>query len=178
METHETSITSLFVIKGKRFFDNRGELIKPYSISFFDDAHNFNVKEIWFTKSKQNVIRGMHLQTSPYSCDKIVSVIEGKVLDVILDLRKESLTYGKVFEIELSSDCIRAIFIPKGCAHGYKVLSENSIVMYMANEINVQKSDIGIRWDSFKYDWKIAKPILSEKDKNLEPFIYGETYFY
>ena len=170
-------IKDIKIISGKRFIDERGELIKPYSTSFINIDNPFDVKEVWFTKSKCNVIRGMHLQSTPYECDKIVSVIEGRILDVILDLRKNSKSYGEIYEIELSSNSISAVFIPKGCCHGYRVLSDQSIVMYMANEINVSKYDVGIKWNSFNYDWGIDTPIISEKDNNLKPFIYGETFY-
>ena len=173
----ETNIKGLYVIEGKRFTDLRGELVKPYSQDFMPDDLNLNFKEVWFTKSKLNVIRGMHLQVAPFACEKAVSAIEGSVLDVILDLRKDSETYGKTFETVLSSEEIKTLYIPKGCAHGYKVLTDKSIVMYMATEVNVGHCDIGIRWNSFDYDWKTDNPILSEKDLNLEPFIYGKTMF-
>jgi len=102
-----THIEGLLVFDGFNFTDLRGSLIKPYSKSFFKDFNNdinLDFKEVWFTKSKKNVIRGMHLQVGEYACEKIVSVIQGKVLDVILDIRKNSKTFGKVFDIELSDD--------------------------------------------------------------------------
>ncbi|HHX66868.1 MAG TPA: dTDP-4-keto-6-deoxy-D-glucose epimerase [Gallicola sp.] len=168
-----TDIEGLLILDGFRFNDLRGSLIKPYSKSFFkgyENKINLDIKETWFTKSHKNVIRGMHLQVGEFACEKIVSVIQGKLLDVILDIRKTSKTYGKVFEIELNEDEPKAIYIPVGCAHGYKVLEDNTMTMYMATEINVPKCDVGIRWNSFNYDWKIEKPIISEKDLNLPLF--------
>jgi len=168
-----TDIEGLYVIDGFIFNDLRGSLIKPYSISFFqefDKDLELNFKEIWFTKSHKNVIRGMHLQVGEFSCEKLVSVIQGKVLDIVLDIRKESSTYGKVFEIELSDKNSKAIYIPKGCAHGYKVIEDNTMTLYMATEINVPKCDVGIRWNSFGYNWDIKNPIISDKDSNLPAF--------
>jgi len=168
-----THIEGLLVFDGFNFTDLRGSLIKPYSKSFFKDFNNdinLDFKEVWFTKSKKNVIRGMHLQVGEYACEKIVSVIQGKVLDVILDIRKNSKTFGKVFDIELSDDNNKAIYIPIGCAHGYKVLDDNTITMYMATEINMPKFDVGIKWNSFGYDWNIENPIISDKDSNLPSF--------
>lgn len=173
----ETKIKGLFVIEGKRFQDLRGELVKPYAESFMPEGLNLQFKEVWFTKSKKDVIRGMHLQIHPYGCEKVVSAIDGKVLDVILDLRKESETYGDTFEIILDSDRMNALYIPQGCAHGYKVLTDRSIVMYMGTQPNVGKYDIGIRWDSFGYNWDIENPIISEKDANLIEFVKGETNY-
>lgn len=157
------------VVEGVRFQDLRGELIKPYSAAFFNDACNLEFKETWFTKSHKGVIRGMHLQVEPYACEKYVSCIQGKIVDVLLDIRNNSPTFGKYFSIELSEDEIKGVYIPKGIAHGYKVI-EDSIVMYMATDINRKEYDIGIRWNSFGYDWKIDAPIISEKDMLLPEF--------
>ena len=169
MKITETKINGLLKFETLKFDDLRGSLIKPYSESFFSETRNINLdfKETWFTRSKKNVIRAMHMQVGDYPCEKLVSVIEGAVLDVVLDLRKNSETFGEWFEIELNSTNTTALYIPKGCAHGYKVLKENTITMYMGTEVNVPKDDIGIRWDSFGYDWQIENPILSEKDQSL-----------
>jgi dTDP-4-dehydrorhamnose 3,5-epimerase len=176
MSFFKTNIEGLFTIEGKRFVDLRGELIKPFSTNLMPEGLNLNIKEVWFTKSIKNVIRGMHLQIQPYACEKIVSVINGEVLDVILDLRNGSKTYGQTYETQLSAETIKALYIPKGCAHGYKVI-EDSLVMYMGTEVNVSSCDIGIKWNTFGYDWKIDNPILSKKDYDLEPFKYGHTKF-
>lgn len=172
MKIKETKIKGLFIVHGLNFSDLRGILIKPFSTNFFEDELNINLKfkETWFTKSHKGVIRAMHLQIGEFACEKLVSVINGAVLDVVLDLRKESKTYGEWFEFELSDNIPIALYIPKGCAHGYKVLKDNSITMYMATEVNVPKDDIGIRWDSFGYNWESENPILSEKDKMLPVF--------
>lgn len=168
-----TDIEGLFVFDGFKLSDLRGSLIKPFSNIFFKDFKgevHLDFKEIWFTKSKKDVIRGMHLQIGEFACEKIVSVIQGKVLDVILDIRKTSSTYGNVFEIELNDENQKAVYIPIGCAHGYKVLENNTITMYMATEINMPKFDVGIKWNSFGYDWNLENPIISEKDINLPSF--------
>lgn len=173
MKIQETFINGLYTINSLKFADNRGELIKPYSMAFFNNFEkniNLNFKETWFTKSHKGVIRAMHIQVGVSACQKLVSVIQGAVLDVVLDLRKDSSTFGEWFEFELNDTNNNALYIPKGCAHGYKVLEENSITMYMATELNVPKDDLGIRWNSFGYDWKIEAPILSIKDANLPLF--------
>ncbi len=172
MRIEQTKIEGLLLIKGGQFTDLRGQLIKPYSKSFFDETSDLNLdfKETWFTKSHKDVIRAMHLQVGEFACEKMVSVIQGAVLDVVLDIRKTSTTYGQYFEIELNEEEPNALYIPKGCAHGYKVLRENSLTMYMATEINMPKDDVGIRWNSFGYDWKIENPIISNKDLELPLF--------
>ncbi|NLH00271.1 MAG: dTDP-4-keto-6-deoxy-D-glucose epimerase, partial [Chloroflexi bacterium] len=177
MKIEETTIEGLLILKDlPTFKDSRGKLFKPYSSSFFTDEKNLNIgiKEVWFTFSKRDVIRGMHLQIGEFACEKIVSVIKGKLQDVILDLRKGSKTFRKVFELAIGEEDSKAIYIPKGCAHGYRVLEDDTITMYMATDIHSQKDDVGIRWNSFGYDWKIENPILSEKDlllPTLEDFL-------
>ncbi|MDR2065102.1 MAG: dTDP-4-dehydrorhamnose 3,5-epimerase family protein [Prevotellaceae bacterium] len=175
MKFAKTDITGLYIIEINPFYDARGELFKPFTSSFylnnFGNNVNINIKEVWFTKSKMNVIRAMHLQTGEFACEKIVSIISGRVHDVILDMRKESATYGKIFDIELSENSPKALYIPTGCAHGYRVLSENAIVMYMATQEHSPKDDTGIRYDSFGFDWGVENPVISEKDAKLPPFI-------
>mgnify|MGYP005633963327 CR=1 FL=1 len=171
MKINKTDIDGLFVIEAFNFSDNRGSLIKPFNYNHFNKLQsNINFKETWFTKSKKNVIRGMHLQIGEMSCEKLVSVINGAVLDVILDLRKSSKTFGKIYEIELNDQNPKALYIPKGCAHGYKVLVENTITMYQATKVHSSKHDLGIKLDSFGYDWKIKNPIISSKDTELEEY--------
>lgn len=171
MKVTATSIEGLFVIEALRFEDLRGELIKPFNFNSYKELNvNLDFKETWFTKSKKNVIRAMHLQIGDMSCEKLVSVINGSVIDLVLDLRPESKSFGKYFEIELNDKTPKALYIPKGCAHGYKVLEDNTITMYSATKVHSAEHDLGIRWDSFGYDWNISNPILSEKDLNLIEF--------
>ena len=173
MKINETKIDGLFVIEGLHFSDNRGELLKPFSKSFItenSDLINTTFKEVWFTKSHKNVIRAMHLQTGFLACEKLVSVINGEVLDVILDVRKESKTFGQYLSFELNDTNSKSLYIPKGCAHGYKVLKNNTITMYMATEIHDPKNDTGIKWDSFGFNWEIKNPIISGRDDKLPEF--------
>lgn len=172
MKIEKTFIESLYVVELKNFEDLRGQLLKPFSQGVYAQAIplNLNFKETWFTKSHKNVIRAMHLQIEPRACEKLVCVIQGKVKDVILDIRKESPTYGQYFEIELSGAIPKALYIPQGCAHGYRAMEDNTIVMYMATDLHSAEHDLGIRWNSFGYDWGITDPILSEKDKTLPAF--------
>ena len=164
----ETKISNLLLIDTLSFSDNRGKLIKPFSINFFENLDlNLNFKETWFTQSSKDVIRAMHMQLGTKACEKFISVISGSVIDVIIDLRKDSDTFLKTEYFELKGSIPQALYIPIGCAHGYKVLEDNTITMYMATDVHDQKNDIGIRWDSFGYDWKIKKPIISERDLEL-----------
>jgi dTDP-4-dehydrorhamnose 3,5-epimerase/CDP-3, 6-dideoxy-D-glycero-D-glycero-4-hexulose-5-epimerase len=176
---YKTNIEGVYTIKLEPFNDIRGTLLKPFNKETYQhnlpENVNFDIKETWFTKSKVNVIRAMHLQAGANACEKIVAIIQGKVRDVILDIRKQSPTYGKVYDIVLHEQEPMALYIPVGCAHGYKVLSDDSIVMYMATAVHSAIDDVGIRYDSFGFDWKIENPIISEKDKNLP--LFGEYVF-
>lgn len=171
MNIQETNIKGLFVIEAMYFEDLRGALIKPFNFDQYNKLGvNLDFKETWFTKSKKDVIRAMHLQVGEMACEKLVSVINGSVLDVVLDLRISSETYGKYFEIELNDKEPKALYIPEGCAHGYKVLENNTITLYNATKVHSAQHDLGIKWDSFGYDWKILNPILSDKDQSLMEF--------
>lgn len=173
MRFKKTNIEGLYVINYKKYEDLRGELKKPYSFDEFKKYQiiNYNFKEVWFTYSKMNVIRGMHYQTGEKGCEKLVSCIKGKVLDVILDLRINSKTYGEYFSIELCEDDPIALYIPINCAHGYKVMEEGSMMMYMATEIHSPDHDVGVKWDSFGFDWEVNEnPIISDKDQSLPNF--------
>ena len=176
MKFSTTTINGLYVIELNPFNDLRGQLLKPFNAYAYRDGIpaviNTDIKEVWFTKSKMNVIRAMHLQVGEFACEKIVSIIRGKVLDVVLDIRADSPTYGKWIDIVLTEDAPVALYIPVGCAHGYKVLQDESIVMYMSTQDHSGKDDIGIRYDSFGFDWQIENPVISEKDANLP--LFGE----
>ena len=169
-----TPIAGVYTITLNPFQDLRGELLKFFNENNYQDALpkevNLNIKETWVTKSKKDVIRAMHLQVGAFACEKIISIIQGKVHDVILDIRENSPTYGQYFDVVLDEKTPQALYIPVGCAHGYKVLENNSIVLYMATQLHVPTDDVGIRYDSFGFDWEISHPILSEKDKNLPLF--------
>lgn len=172
MKIEKTKIEGLYVIEFDIFKDNRGELIKPYTFKEYKEFPiNLDFKEAWFTKSNKDVIRAMHLQIGEDACEKLVSVINGSVIDIILDTRKDSKTFGEWFEIKLDAkEKGRALYIPIGCAHGYKVLEDNTITLYMATEVHSSKNDTGLKFDSFGYDWKIDTPIISKKDEGLLPF--------
>lgn len=169
MKIKDTFIRGLKVIEYDKFEDLRGQLYKPFTSKKYkeNNIQNLNFQEVWFTRSKKDVIRGMHYQGGKMKCEKLVSCVKGKVLDVVLDLRKNSETYGEYFSLKLSENKLTALYIPVNCAHGYRVLENDSMVMYMATEIHSPENDIGVRWDSFGFDWDIKNPILSERDKKL-----------
>jgi dTDP-4-dehydrorhamnose 3,5-epimerase/CDP-3, 6-dideoxy-D-glycero-D-glycero-4-hexulose-5-epimerase len=172
MKIKETFIKGLFEIKHAIFNDLRGELFKPFiSKEYSDSSLNYDFKEIWFTRSHKNVIRAMHMQAGDSPCEKLITVINGRITDVILDLREDSKTYGEYFTRELSPENRLAMYIPIGCAHGYKVHEDNTVVMYAGTKPHSAKDDIGVRWDSFGYDWQSKDFIISDRDKELPKFL-------
>lgn len=182
MNKEDRELPGVRVIQGLVFQDDRGHLKKPFSTHFFSEeeqgAMNLHFKEIWFTFSKLNVLRGMHMQIGAAGCAKYVSVLQGSVTDVLLDLRAESPSFGNYMSLDLDGGNATAIYIPEGIAHGYVVRSPSAIVMYAAAAAHDAKSDVGVRWDSFDFDWGCSDPIVSERDTELptvEAFIQGAS---
>lgn len=162
-----------FLVEGLELFklrpieDSRGCFVKTFQESWLKErGADFELREQFFSVSGKNVIRGMHFQLPPYDQDKLVTVIHGRVRDVVLDLRKSSKSYGKYDVIELVEGR-DALFIPRGCAHGFLSLEEKSVMLYNVSSEYDREHDTGICYDSFGYDWGEDEFILSEKDKNL-----------
>ena len=161
MKIIKTQIKDLILIKTELFRDKRG---------YFKEVEKFKVlkkKFIFdcFSYSKKNTLRGLHLQTNK-SQAKIITVVHGKILDVAVDLRKKSPTYGKYFSIEISDNSDFSIFIPTGFAHGFLCLSKNCAVYYKCTNYRDKKSEKTIKWNdkSLNIKWPIKRPILSKKD--------------
>ncbi|SNZ06190.1 dTDP-4-dehydrorhamnose 3,5-epimerase/CDP-3, 6-dideoxy-D-glycero-D-glycero-4-hexulose-5-epimerase [Persephonella hydrogeniphila] len=182
MKIIEKSLNGIVIIKSNVFKDNRGVFIKTYHKEFFEKNNlDSEFRESFFSVSKKNVIRGMHFQTPPDEHAKLVYCAYGKILDVVVDIRKNSPTYGQFYSIELTQDNGKIIYIPKGFAHGFKSLTDNSVVIYLTTKEYSPKNDSGIRWDSFGFDWEIENPIISNRDKDFlplskfdSPFIYED----
>lgn len=171
MEILSTKIEGVFVIHRGYTYDAGGSFYKSYSKDIFK-RHNLstNFKESYYSISKKDVIRGMHFQLPPYDHEKLVYVIKGSILDVVLDLRKNSNTYGRYISIELLEKNGLSVYVPRGCAHGFRSLENESIVVYNVTTIYDSDSDTGIRWDSFGMEWEIENPIVSKKDSHLTSF--------
>ena len=169
MKTHTTNITGCVQVDLSSFRDGRGSFTKTYHFSSFDKLGlEFECKEEYVSTSNQNVVRGMHFQSPPNDHNKIVYCLAGKVRDVILDIRKDSKTFGQCLAIELDADNPSAIYIPRGCAHGFLVISDAATMLYRVSTEHSPASDLGIRWNSFGFNWEIENPIISERD-NLFP---------
>jgi len=123
------------------------------------------------SQSSEGVLRGLHFQNPPYAQGKLVSVIAGAVIDIAVDLRKKSKTYGSYFALELSEQNKTIFWIPPGFAHGFVSLQDNTIFSYKCTQVYNKQSEASIRWDDtdLAIDWKIQNPIISEKDRNA-PF--------
>jgi len=154
-----------FLITLPAFSDERGSFIKTYHADAFQAAGlSFELQESYFSFSRKNVIRGMHFQNPPYDHAKIVFCPFGAILDVIIDLRKESATFGKYVATELSQDNHYAYYIPSGFAHGFRALTDHAQTYYLVSSVHNKDNDCGILYDSFGFDWGIENPVISPRD--------------
>lgn len=171
VEIVETELKGVYIIKNDIFTDIRGTFTKTYNEDLFN---KFSIctdfKESYYTISKKDVIRGMHFQKPPYDHNKLIYVPKGKIQDVILDLRQNSSTYRKVISVELTDSNGYSVYIPKGLAHGFKSLEDDTIVVYQVSTVYNANYDSGVRWDSFGMDWNTDKPIISDRDMNFKEF--------
>lgn len=148
--------------------DLRGKFIKLYNADMYvHEKMPLEIKEIYYSISNKNTIRGMHFQLPPSEHEKLIHVLNGKVIDVIVDLRKDSKTYKQNIALELSGKEKVAVYIPKGFAHGFKALEDNTVMQYCVSSVYDCNLDSGIYFDSIGYNWGIVDPIVSEKDKNF-----------
>ena len=170
MNIIETEIKGVFIIEPKVFSDSRGYFFESFSQREFDSA----IGPVTFvqdnqSKSSYGVVRGLHFQKPPHAQAKLVRVVKGKVLDVAVDMRKNSPTFGKHVAVELSDENHRQVFIPKGFAHGFSVLSEEAVFQYKCDEYYAPESEAAIAWDDkdLNIDWKVSADdvVLSPKDK-------------
>ena len=178
MEVITTAIEGLVIIEPKVFKDARGYFFESFSQREFEEkVRKVNFVQDNESKSCYGVIRGLHFQKPPHAQAKLVRVIKGRVLDVAVDIRKGSPTYGKHVAVELTEDNHRQFFIPKGFAHGFAVLSETAVFQYKCDEFYHPEADggISITDESLGINWQIPteEAILSEKDTkhpNLKDF--------
>ena len=167
MKLIKTKIKDLLIIKTDIYKDHRG---------FFKEIEKFKILKKKFifdclSYSKKNTLRGLHLQRKKTQA-KIITVAQGQILDVVVDLRKKSETYGKHFSIKITQDSDFSLYIPEGFAHGFLCLSKTCLVYYKCTNYRDKKSEVTIKWNDkdLKIKWPIKKPILSEKDYLGIPF--------
>ena len=182
MKLIKTEISDVYIIEPSVFGDDRGYFLESFNLDKFVE----NVCPIKFvqdneSKSSKGVLRGLHFQKPPFNQAKLVRCIEGNVMDVAVDIRKGSPTYGKHVAVELSGENKRQLFVPRGFAHGFAVLSESAVFAYKVDNIYAPEYDSGIRYDDteLNIDWGFSNEEvqLSEKDKNLVNFIDLDSPF-
>lgn len=170
MKVIETEIEGVFILEPRVFGDDRGYFFESFSLKHFEEKVSKTVfVQDNESKSKYGVLRGLHYQLPPYTQAKLVRVVKGRVLDVAVDIRKGSLTFGKYLAVELSEENKLQFFLPKGFAHGFAVLSEEAIFQYKCDEYYAPDYEGAICYDDpdLGIDWKLPSEdiILSEKDK-------------
>jgi dTDP-4-dehydrorhamnose 3,5-epimerase len=175
------SIPEIILIKPKIFLDQRGYFIEFYKHSDFE---NFGIIQNFvqdnFSRSKKNVIRGLHYQKEPFSQGKLVQCLKGKIFDVAVDIRMGSPTFCKWVGIELSEKNRYMLYIPPGFAHGFAVISNYADVIYKCTREYSPKNDRGIVWNDpdININWPITNPIVSEKDSSLPLLKNADINFY
>lgn len=182
MKVIETTLPGLFVIEPIVFEDARGYFYESYNEQKFKGA---GIKTQFVqdnqSKSSYGVIRGLHFQKEPYAQTKLVRVLEGVILDVVVDIRKGSPTYGKSFSIELSVSNKKQLYVPKGFAHGFSVLSETAVVFYKCDAFYHPAAEGGILYNDpdLRIDWKViqGKETLSPKDLILPRLANADVNF-
>tara|TARA_B110000263_G_C15131570_1_gene429112 strand:+ start:90 stop:641 length:552 start_codon:yes stop_codon:yes gene_type:complete len=178
----KTSIKDLVVIEPEIFYDSRGYFFESYNQNLFiKKLGDFKFIQDNESKSPKGVLRGFHFQKPPFEQAKLVRCIQGEVLDIALDLRKNSTTYGKYEKVLLSGENKKQFFIPRGFAHAFLVLSENAIFSYKVDNVYAPQSESGVMWNdpSLLIDWVIdeSKLIISDKDKSLDLLTNIESPF-
>jgi dTDP-4-dehydrorhamnose 3,5-epimerase len=170
MNVRETGLAGCLQIKPPVHRDARGFFVKPFQFSAFEALGlPADFQEVFFSHSRQGVIRGLHFQYPPAAQHKLVYCVAGKVLDVVVDLRRDSPTFGVCESFSLSSEEWTMLMIPVGFAHGFATLSAEAVMAYHVTTEHDPSLDSGIRWDSIGFEWPWPDPILSERDRSLEP---------
>jgi len=161
-----TSFDDVYLIQHKIFSDHRGSLVKVFEeqIKKYDIDSIFN--ECYYSTSTKNVLRGLHFQKAPFGHAKLITVLEGKILDVIVGVSKEKKNVGKVLANFLSKEKYQSLYVPDGYAHGFLVMSDVAVVMNHSTGYYKPELESGVRYDSIDFEWPLKNPILSEKDKN------------
>ena len=174
MNIIKTAIEGLVIIEPRVFGDSRGYFFESYNARDFAQVADITFVQDNESRSCYGVVRGLHYQKPPYAQSKLVRVVEGRVLDVAVDIRRNSPTYGQHVAIELTADNHRQLFLPQGMAHGFAVLSETAVFQYKCDNLYHPESEGAIAWNdpTLAIDWHLpaADVILSDKDKNHPSF--------
>jgi len=175
MKFIKTAIPDVYIIEPSVFGDERGYFLESFNLEKFkENIYAINFVQDNESKSSKGVLRGLHFQKPPFEQAKLVRCIEGRVMDVAVDIRKGSPTYGQHVAVELTGENKRQLFVPRGFAHGFSVLSDTAVFAYKVDNIYAPESDSGIRYDDkdLNIDWGLPEEDvqLSVKDENLSFF--------
>jgi dTDP-4-dehydrorhamnose 3,5-epimerase len=170
-----TDIPGLLVFEPEVFADSRGYFFESYNEKcFLEQGIDIRFVQDNESSSGYGVIRGLHYQRAPHMQAKLIRVLEGSILDVVVDIRHDMVTFGQTFSIELTAENKKQVFVPAGFAHGFSVISEKAVVHYKCDKFYNKESESGICYDDpqLKIDWRIPyeKALISEKDKHLPLF--------
>lgn len=174
MKIINTKLPGLKILKSKNLYDSRGFFREVFKKKLVKSSFIFSC----LSKSKKNVLRGLHLQTK-FSQAKLITVLKGRIFDVVVDLRKNSKTFGKIFSIILSENSPKSLVVPRGCAHGFLGLDKENIIYYLCDNYRSKKHEISINWcdKDLKIKWPIRNPKTSAKDKdNLSFALYKKKF--
>lgn len=181
MEFEKTHIEGLLVVCPKKIEDERGYFFESFRKHRFQEAIGREVEFVQENESysKAGTIRGLHFQNPPFAQGKLVRVPKGRVLDVAVDIRKGSPTYGKHFAIELSAENAKQLWIPEGFAHGFAAIEEGSVLSYKCTDIYNKASEGSILWSDpdIGIDWRVENPIVSEKDQIAQTIYSFDSKF-
>ncbi len=170
-QVNKTTLDGCLRLEPNIFRDDRGISIKTFHIEDFNDyGINKNFVEDLIVVSNKNVLRGLHFQNPPFDQAKLVYCVKGRILDVVLDIRRGSPTYGNYEMFNINASNFSILYLKEGFAHGYLSLEEGTIVMYKMSSVYNKEFEGGIRWNSIDIPWGISDPIISERDKNFVAF--------
>jgi dTDP-4-dehydrorhamnose 3,5-epimerase len=173
-----SAIQDCFELQPKVLDDARGRFVKVFhETGFAELGLETNFVEEYYSVSHKNVVRGMHFQRPPMDHIKMVYCLKGEALDVVVDLRVGSPTYGQHAVFELSAVKANIIYIPKGMAHGFCALSENTVMVYKVSTVYSPEHDAGVLWDSLGIAWPTNEPIMSARDRSFPTFTQFESPF-
>lgn len=174
MKTEQTGFKDLLVLTPKVFHDDRGYFFESFNEKTFEEATGLKIDFVQDNESfsAKGVVRGLHFQHPPFAQDKLVRVSRGSVLDVVVDLRKDQPTFGKSYSLELSAENKKMLFVPKGFAHGFAVLEDDTLFTYKCSAFYSREHDDVIRYDDAKLaiNWPFDEPRVSEKDRAAQLF--------
>lgn len=178
MEFIPQHIEGLYLVRPYYYEDARGSFVKIFhNEEFSSHGLETSFKESFYSESAKRVVRGMHFQAPPYDHAKLVFSMSGEVMDVVLDLRKNSLTYGQFAAFWLTEKNKEMLYIPRGLAHGFCALTDKATLFYFTTSVHHKESDLGVRFDSFGFDWPVDDPIVSDRDRSFPAFGEFDTPF-